>query len=272
MINKVFIGEILKNDEIQNNYFLMKVALHNTFTEPQPGQFVMLRIAGLSEPFLGRPISIYSFSQGKNFCSMELLYRVVGRGTEIMAGLLKNSQVEIHGPLGSSFSIYPEKENIVFIAGGIGFAPLSLLANNLCKNFCYEKSRLTFYLGAQTKTEIIGLERLKELCYHVHVCTDDGTVGKKMLVTQAFEKDMKIYQPEHTAVYACGPKGMLKVLAKMMNDKKYNCQVSLEEKMACGTGACMGCATAIKENNKSIAYKRVCTDGPVFNLKDVICE
>lgn len=272
MIKKVFIGEILKNEEIQNNYFLMKVALHNTFTEPQPGQFVMLRIAGLSEPFLGRPISVYSFSQGRKFCSMELLYRVVGRGTEIMAGLLKNSQVEIHGPLGSTFSIYPEKENIVFIAGGIGFAPLSLLAHHLCKNFCYEKSRMTFYLGAQTKTEIIGLERLKELCYHVHVCTDDGTLGKKMLVTQAFEKGMKIYQPEDTAIYACGPKGMFRVLAKMIKGKKYNCQVSLEERMACGTGACMGCAVAIKENNTAFAYKRVCADGPVFNLEDVIWE
>ena len=193
----------------------MKVALHNTFTEPQPGQFVMLRIAGLSEPFLGRPISIYSFSQGKNFCSMELLYRVVGRGTEIMAGLLKDSQVEIHGPLGAPFSIYPEKENIVFIAGGIGFAPLSLLAHHLCKNVCYEKSQMTFYLGAQTATEIIGLERLKELCYDVHVCTDDGTLGKKSLVTQAFQKDMKKYQPENTAIYACGPKAMLKSLAKI---------------------------------------------------------
>jgi dihydroorotate dehydrogenase electron transfer subunit len=232
----------------------------------------MLRIAGLSEPFLGRPISVYSFSRGKSFCTIELLYRVVGRGTEIMAGLLKYSQVEIHGPLGAAFTMFPERENIVFIAGGIGVAPLTLLAHHLCHNVCYDKSRMTFYLGAQTAGTIIGLDRLKELCYDIHICTDDGTLGDKSLVTQAFQEDVKKYQPANTAIYVCGPHGMLKSLAKIMKNNKYDCQVSLEERMACGTGACMGCAVAIRDNKGTLAYKRVCADGPVFNLKDVIWE
>jgi dihydroorotate dehydrogenase electron transfer subunit len=271
MIKKVFIGEIIKNEEIQFGFFLMKVVLPLAFAEPIPGQFVMIRIAGLSEPFLGRPISIYSYSRGKSSCTIELLYRVVGKGTEIMAGLIKSSQVEIHGPLGGSFELFPDKD-VVFIAGGIGMAPLSLLAQYLCRNVCFPSSRMTFYLGAQTAGEVVGLDKIKELCYNIHVCTNDGSIGRKSLVTEAFQKDIKRYSSANTVVYACGPKGMMKALEKILRGTEFTCQVSLEERMACGVGACMGCAIGIKDEAGEMAYKRVCADGPVFNLADVIWE
>lgn len=272
MAKDIYSGEILKNEEIQPDYFLMKVALPDSFDEPQPGQFVMIRIAGLSEPFLGRPISIYSYSRRKSFAEIELLYRVAGKGTQILAGLIQGSQMEVHGPLGGSYSIFPEKENIVFIAGGIGVAPLSLLAQYLCKKVCFPSSQMTFYLGAQTSRVIVGLDRLSKLCYNMQVCTDDGTLGRKSLVTQAFQKDIKKYDPANTAIYACGPQPMIKALAGILSANRFPCQVSLEERMACGTGACMGCAVAIKDEQDKVVYKRVCADGPVFDLKKVIWE
>ncbi len=272
MAKNIFIGEILRNEEIRPNYFLMKVQLPDSFDEPRPGQFVMIRIAGLSEPFLGRPISIYSYSLRKSFVEIEFLYRIAGKGTQILAGLIKSSQVEVHGPLGGSYEVFPEKENIVFIAGGIGVAPLSLLAQYLCKNVCLVPSRMNFYLGAQTAKEIVGLDKLTRLCYNIQICTDDGSQGRKSLVTQAFAEDIKKYDPANTAVYACGPKGMMKALAGILGKGKFACQVSLEERMACGTGACMGCAVAVKDKQGDVAYKRVCSDGPVFNLADVIWE
>ena len=113
-----------------------------------PGQFVMIRIAGLNDPFLSRPISIYSFSRGKNFCKVELLYRVVGKGTQILAGLIKSSQVEIHGPLGGSFEMPADKKQIIFIAGGIGVAPLSLLAEYLCRH-CLFTQRIDVFLSGR---------------------------------------------------------------------------------------------------------------------------
>jgi dihydroorotate dehydrogenase electron transfer subunit len=271
MAKDIYIGEVLKNEEIRQGFFLMKVALPLSFVEPVPGQFIMIRIAGMSEPFLGRPISIYSFSRGKSSCSIELLYRVAGKGTEIMAGLIKGSQVEINGPLGGSYEIYPDKD-IVFIAGGIGVAPLSLLAQYLCRNVCFPQSRMTFYLGAQNAEALVGLDRIKGLCYNIHVCTDDGSIGRKSLVTEAFQKDIKKYSSEHTVVYACGPKGMMKALEKILRDTKFACQVSLEEKMACGVGACIGCAVGIKDEAGGIVYKRVCADGPIFNIRDVVWE
>ena len=272
MAGNIYIGEILKNEEIQENCFLMKVKVASSFENPLPGQFVMIRIAGLNDPFLSRPISIYSFSRGKNSCSIELLYRVVGKGTQILAGLIEGSQVEIHGPLGNGFEIQTVKKNIVFIAGGIGIAPLSLLIEILCRRADCSPSAMTVYLGFQRASAVVGLNKMKKLCRDITVCTDDGTVGEKGFVTQIFQKDMKKFSPDNTSIFACGPKEMLKSLAKILKKSKFNCQVSLEERMACGTGACMGCAVAVKDDKGALDYKRVCADGPVFNLQNIIWE
>ena len=272
MTKDIYIGGILKNEEIQENCFLMKVKLASSFGDPLPGQFVMIRIAGLNDPFLSRPISIYSFSRGKNYCLIELLFRVVGKGTQILAGLIKGSQVEIHGPLGNGFEISTVKENIVFIAGGIGIAPLSLLIEHLYRIADLSPSAMTVYLGAQRASAIVGLDKLQKLCRNINICTDDGTLGSKSLVTQAFQKDMKKFPPANTVIYACGPKEMLKSLVKILNKSKFSCQVSLEERMACGTGACMGCSVAIKDQKGVLDYKRVCADGPVFDLQNIIWE
>jgi dihydroorotate dehydrogenase electron transfer subunit len=272
MARDIYIGEILSNEEIQKEYFLMKVKFASSFDDPLPGQFVMIRIAGLNDPFLSRPISIYSFSRGKNYCSIELLYRVAGKGTQILAGLIKSSQVEIHGPLGGSFEIDESKKQIIFIAGGIGIAPLSLLAEYLGRNVCLSKESMSFYLGAQTADAIVGLDKLQKLCYHIQVCTDDGSVGRKGLVTEAFQKNMNKYSAAVTMIYACGPKAMLKTLSKILSGSKFHCQVSLEERMACGTGACMGCAIAISDNQGNLTYKRVCADGPVFDIQQIVWE
>ena len=269
MAKDTHIGEILKNEEIKRNYFLMQMALPGSFAEPLPGQFVMVRIAGLSQPFLGRPLSVYSFARRQSRATLELLYRVVGQGTAIMAGLIKGSQIEVHGPLGGSYELFPEKKNIVFIAGGIGVAPLSLFAQYLCKKVSFPSAKMTFYLGAQTANAVVGLDKISSLSCDVKVCTDDGTLGKKSSVVHAFQKDIKKYDHADTAIYACGPRAMLKALAGILRGSRFSCQVSLEERMACGTGACMGCAVGVKDETGEFAYKRVCKDGPVFNLYDI---
>jgi dihydroorotate dehydrogenase electron transfer subunit len=270
MAGNIYIGEIIKNEEVQEDCFLIKVKVAASFENPLPGQFVMIRIAGLNDPFLSRPLSIYSFSREKNFCLIELLYRVVGKGTQIMAGLIEGSQVEINGPLGNGFEIGSVGKNVVFIAGGIGIAPLSLLIENLSHRF--PSPFMTLYFGAQRDTAVVGLDKPQKLCHDISVCTDDGSLGEKNLVTQAFQKDIKKFLPANTSIYACGPRGMLLSLAKILNKSKFRCQVSLEERMACGTGACMGCAVAIKDEKGALGYQRVCADGPVFNLRDIIWE
>ena len=272
MAKDIYISEIVSNKEIQKEFFLMKVKIDSRFDDPLPGQFIMIRIAGLNDPFLSRPISIYSFSRSKNFCTMELLYRIVGKGTRILAGLIKSSQVEIHGPLGGSFEIPADKKQIIFIAGGIGIAPLSLLAEYLCRKSYSSKQEMSFYLGAQTSDVIVGLDKINKLCYQINICTDDGSMGRKGLVTDAFQKDMEKYPQTDTMIYTCGPKAMVKTLSKILYGSKFQCQASLEERMACGTGACVGCTVAIRDNQGNLAYKRVCADGPVFDIRQIIWE
>lgn len=250
----------------------MQVKISPRFEKPLPGQFVMIRIAGLNDPFLSRPISIYSFSRGKQSSLLELLYRVVGKGTRIMAGLIEGSQVEINGPLGNGFHTESLKKNIVMISGGMGIAPLSLLVENLCDQSALSSSAMVVYPGFQSISTVVGLGGIQKLCRDIRVCTDDGSLGEKGFVTQVFQKDMKKFTPENTSIFACGPKEMLKSLAKILNKGEFDCQVSLEERMACGTGACMGCAVAVKDKNGDLSYKRVCADGPVFNLADIIWE
>ena len=272
MAGNIYIGEIIGNEEIQENCFLMRIKIPPRFEKPLPGQFVMIRIAGLNDPFLSRPISIYSFSSGKQSSLLELLYRVVGKGTQIMAGLIEGSQVEINGPLGNGFHTKSLKKNIVMISGGMGIAPLSLFLETLSRKSSSSSSVAIMYPGFQSLSAAVGLEKVRKVCRDVNVCTDDGTLGKKGFVTQIFQKDMKNFTPENTSIFACGPKEMLKALAKLLNKSKFVCQVSLEERMACGTGACMGCAVAVKDQRGGFAYKRVCADGPVFNLADIIWE
>lgn len=272
MAKDVYIGEILKNEQVQEDCFLMKIKIAFSFANPLPGQFVMLRIAGLTDPFLSRPVSIYAFTRGKNHCAIELLYRVVGKGTQIMAGLIKGSQVEINGPLGNGFNTRSLKENIVFVSGGIGIAPLSLLVEHLRRRPDCASSAMMIYPGFQSASAVVGMDKMREICRNVNVCTDDGTLGRKGFVTQIFQKDMKQFTPGNTSIFACGPNAMLEALSKVLIKSDYDCQVSLEERMACGTGACMGCAVAVRDKKGAFAYKRVCADGPVFNLSDIIWD
>lgn len=270
MAGNIYIGDVAANDAVGENFFLMTVNVSTLFETPKPGQFVMIRIAGLNDPFLSRPLSIYAFSRGKNNCLLEFLYQVAGKGTQILAGLIEGSQVEINGPLGNGFDLSATRKNVVFIAGGIGMAPVSNLLESLSRR--KSVSSMTLYFGARGKTAVLGLNRAKNLCDDVCICTDDGTAGKKGLVTDLFQKDLKKFRPEDTSIFACGPKAMLQALSKILPKGKFDCQVSLEERMACGTGACMGCAVAFKNKKGVPAYKRVCADGPVFNLSDILWE
>ena len=272
MAGNIYIGEVLENEEIQKDCFLMKLRTAPSFDNPVPGQFVMIRIAGLNDPFLSRPISIYSFSRNEIYCTIELLYRVVGKGTQILAGLIEGSQVELNGPLGNGFDTTSIKKNIVFISGGIGIAPLSMLIERLNAGAEYSTAQMIMYPGFQNISAVVGLGKVGQLCSDVNVCTDDGTLGEKGFVTQIFKKDIKKFKPVETSVFACGPRGMLRALAKVLGKDGYDCQVSLEERMACGTGACMGCVVAVQDEKGAPVYKRVCADGPVFNLTDIIWD
>ncbi len=266
-------GRVATNREVAAGQFLTSIKVAATFPAPVPGQFVMLKAAPGFDPLLGRPFSIHSFARGADQAVLEIFYRVVGKGTGLLASLLPEAMVNIVGPLGQGFRILAERKNVVIIAGGMGVAPLAFLARHLnltrqAENRGGEDRLVICYAGAATLACLAGLETLKACCADVRISTDDGSGGFHGNVIDLFRRDLPSYNPDDTALYACGPVPMLRGLAEIMGGSDIFCQVSLEERMACGLGACLGCAVAVQGGKR--AYQRACQDGPVFNIRDVV--
>lgn len=281
MNNPVLVnGCVMTNRSIAAEQFLLSLKLPASFPAPLPGQFVMVKAPSCQTPLLARPFSIYAFTGTKEHATMEIMYSIVGRGTRLLSSLLPGSLLRVMGPLGNGFTIVPERKNIVLLAGGMGIAPLTFLAayyvallgqKEVKKG--YLNRRIIFYVGAKTGEVLPGIERIENFSEDIKISTDDGSWGFQGTVTQLLSKDLAFYSPEDAALFACGPAPMLKNLAAMLSGKDFFCQVSMEEKMACGLGACLGCALSLKERSgDNPVYKRVCKDGPVFNIQDVSWE
>lgn len=268
--NSTASGRIISNREIAKDHFLMSLKVssaESSFKEASPGQFVMLRVKGRKFPFLGRPLSIYSIYQDNGGFIVEFLYRVVGEGTYVISRLKPDEEMYIMGPLGRGFDISPDHSCIILIAGGIGIAPLSFLGEHYRRYAAGRPQKIICYAGVQKANLLVGLEGMEEICSGVRISTDDGSRGYHGLVTELFKNDLNSYSHRDSIIYACGPSAMLKGLAGILKDQSIPCQVSVEERMACGVGACLGCAVRVKSG-----YKRVCKDGPVFDMKEIDWE
>ncbi|MEE8359682.1 MAG: dihydroorotate dehydrogenase electron transfer subunit [Candidatus Omnitrophota bacterium] len=252
-------AKILSNKEIAPERFLMRCEEPAISSIAEPGQFLMVRCSDGPAPFLRRPFAFHSIRDNGFY----ILYQVIGPGTEVLSLREKGEGLDIIGPLGNSFS--PASENgAVMVAGGVAVAPLVALAERLPKK---ARTNSIAIIGAGTKSHILCREEFRRLGIKVEVATEDGSAGRKGLATELLKK--VIAQTENrkpkTAIYACGPKAMLKEVAKIAKQKRRRCEVSLEEKMGCGTGICLGCAV-----KTTSGIKLVCKDGPVFNAGDII--
>jgi dihydroorotate dehydrogenase electron transfer subunit len=267
-----WVGKVLSNREMMKGHLLMSVRLPRTFDAPLPGQFVMIHLRDRKDILLGRPFSIYGIQYHKSSVILEILYRVVGEGTYSLSLLKRGAEVEILGPLGRPFEVNRRIKNIVLVAGGLGIAPIRFLLEYLKTGIFEFQARIRFYMGAKTAGELVELDRLEPLCEDINVCTDDCSRGYHGFVTEPLEKDLKSFPIADTMIYACGPAAMIRRLAGLLEDHPVPCQVSLEERMACGLGACLGCAIAVRGQDGERQYKRVCKDGPVFDIRDILWD
>ncbi len=255
---------ILWNNNLQAAYYHIGLKCDNEFAGAKPGQFVMLGTSKQNSPLLRRPFSIYEINNDDGKTSLEILYRVVGSGTRQLAGLQPGDSLSLLGPLGKGFSFAPDLKDIFLVAGGIGIAPLHFLAKFLKKNEINLNKSILF-LGGRSSRDLINYDVFRTLGMGLKISTDDGTRGTKGLVSELLEQRLKINTPQ--IIYSCGPEPMLAAVAKIAGQYKVNCQISLETLMACGMGACLGCAFKTGNNNSS--YPHICIDGPVFNTKDI---
>lgn len=217
---------------------------------PRPGQFYMLR-SQKSGLLLGRPISVYGCQKlSENNLSVEFLILRKGKGTAELSKLENGDKIELLGPLGNYWPLPKENQRVGIFGGGIGVAPVAAFASTL------PKKSYDFY--AAFKSGSYGLDYI--LPKNLVITTDDGSVGKKGMITAAV--DSKIIKEKYDVVYACGPVPMLACVQEMCREAGVQCYLSMEERMACGVGACLGCTISTKDGNK-----RCCKDGPVFDGK-----
>jgi dihydroorotate dehydrogenase electron transfer subunit len=177
--------------------------------------------------------------------------------------------IEVFGPLGNGFELTQSIEYTLFIAGGIGVAPLPYLAEYLAKNQGLPAARIL--IGAKVAEHILALERFERLGIEIAVYTEDGSMGKMGCVTDHLDKALEHCLNKKSMVFACGPTGMLAKVAQQCMSQGIPCQVSLDRRMACGVGACQGCVVRAADKSSSLdrIYRRVCIDGPVFQAHEI---
>jgi dihydroorotate dehydrogenase electron transfer subunit len=255
-------ASIIENKKILPDFYQMTLVAPMMAREARPGQFVMVRTSSTLEPLLKRPISLHRINKGKG--TLELVYQVVGRGTELLSRFKPDEQVEILGPLGNGFSWQDGFKRVAIVGGGCGIAPLLALAEELVEN----DREVYVLLGAQSGEKLLKAEEFNRLGCQVQTITDDGSQGRKGFVTQLLKElvnSIKIDQ-----IYSCGPLPMTQGVMKIAQEKDIPCQVSLEERMACGVGACLGCVCQVRNEDGIMGYKRVCHDGPVFDAQELV--
>ena len=264
-------GDIIANGEVAADHYLLSLELPLSFPVPSPGQFVMIRAADGHDPILGRPLGVYGFHRNPRHAVLDLLYRVCGKGTSLLTKLKHGDRLHILGPLGHGFDLAPHKKNIILVAGGVGIVPITYLAFHYgTLNRTDSGRKIIGYLGAKCCDSLVGQERLEMYCTEVKISTDDGSHGCCGLVTDMLLADLDAYRENDTVIYTCGPTAMMRAVADILKDSKILCQASVEERMACGIGACLGCAVRVSGPEGGPHYKRACQEGPVFDIRDIV--
>ena len=267
-------AKIISNRRVSPTCWEMNLSCPEITREAKPGQFVMARIKNDVDAFLRRPFSIHDIKDPSSFY---LLYKVVGKRTEAMAGLKKGDSLDILGSLGKGFTIDADLELAILVSGGIGAAPMLFLLRSLVKGKLKPKN-LYFLTGAKTKDEILCTQAAHRLGVQIFITTEDGSLGKKGMINEELdrllEKTIKDkldkIEKNKVSIFASGPNPLLREVSLIGEVFEVSCQISLEANMACGFGVCLGCAVKVKADYLGFKYKKVCSDGPVFDSQEII--
>lgn len=257
-MSKIFNAKVLSNNEISPKTNILVIKPLEEVPEPQPGQFYMIGVSDSCEPLLKRPFSFFKYSKK----GIHILFSVRGKGTLLMKKFLPEMILKVIGPLGNGYKFSKDTDYPLFVAGGTGIASIYSLIAKFNRRGC-------LIYGARCKEDLALINYEKKLCESLFLCTDDGSLGEKGTVIDILKKKLisKNKYRNINVVYACGPKPMLKALSELTSKYSIQTYVSLEERMACGFGSCLGCAI-----NTINGYKMVCKDGPVFPSEDIIWD
>lgn len=267
-------NRVIGNKQIASGIYRMTVESPEVVKKAVPGQFVHVKCGEGNSTILRRPMSIYRVNGNEG--AFEVVYRVKGKGTELLSRMKAGDVLDFMGPLGRGFypienramsDCQPDRkplparlDNVAVVGGGTGIFALMFLLEKL------DVPAKHVYIGFKSRDEIILKDEF-EVVGNLSIATDDGSEGYKGSVTKFFEEDISNIRPQ--IIYACGPAPMLAKIADIAERYDIPCQISVEERMACGVGACLGCAVKIRRGDEWV-YKHVCKDGPVFWADEVV--
>jgi dihydroorotate dehydrogenase electron transfer subunit len=302
----MFDAVVFANKQIRERFYRLGLEFSGdgaaAFGKAKAGQFAELDLSSIALPpvegitedlrdaaerkiLLRRPFSFCDVSSRKEKTRVEILYCAVGPATLRMTTLSAGKSVSVIGPLGNGFQMPAGKMTALLVSGGMGAGPLIHLAKTFVTD--YPKAEIMVFAGARTKTELpfekptdeisqqlgFSLHEFARFGVESELATDDGSAGYEGFITDCFSKWLgrSSLSAKDTIIYSCGPEAMLARMAKIAEDKKIDCQISMERMMACGIGVCQSCAVKCKVNGSSeTIYKLCCKDGPVFDSKEVI--
>jgi dihydroorotate dehydrogenase electron transfer subunit len=260
---------VVENVRLARDTFRVRLDCPDIAAAVRPGQFLMLRLPGVNDPLLGRPFALYDTvleSSGKP-AALDIVYLVVGKMTGKLAELRPGDRLEAWGPLGNGFADLSGLDDVALVAGGIGQTPFLAYVRDLLGGRGYggrvarrQVGRVRLYYGIRTAELAAGVDDFRAAGAEVYLSSDDGSLGFRGFVTQ-----LVAAQPPPQRLVGCGPEPMLDALAKQARASAVPCDVSLETPMACGLGICFSCVTPVRTPGRW-DYRRVCVDGPVFDL------
>ena len=284
---------VVENRPLTGGHFLLSVHSPRQAQATRPGQFAMVRLLGRSDVLLRRPMSIYDVKPGsagvpparvsghrpplqrptESPAIVQLLYKIVGRGTRLMAGLAPGDKVGLLAPLGHGFFAEEylgeaqKADEVLHVAGGIGIAALLLPAKDLTR----AGIRQRLFFGGRTKDDLVALDEFKPLISSMVLSTENGSRGHRGYVSQPLEAFLKRHRNKKYLLMVCGPWPMLDASVKLATKFGHRCLLSMENRMGCGLGVCLGCCIRVDGAGHG-AYQRVCTEGPVFWSEKVIWQ
>jgi dihydroorotate dehydrogenase electron transfer subunit len=261
---------VIANARLSRDYSVLSLAAPEVGRRTRPGQFVMVKPAGVTDPLLRRPFSVFEILRDATgeVTGVSILNKKAGRSTTRLYELEEGDIVSCLGPLGVPFTPVPSPKEGWMVAGGVGLAPFATLAESLASS----GTAATLFYGARTTDELFYLEFFEKLGIKLVLSTEDGGRGIKGRVTAPLEAALKAAGPAGAMVYACGPEPMLEAVAKLAARYNQPSQVSVERVMGCGLGGCYSCVVPVKHGDEHANLVRSCISGPVFDGAELVWE
>lgn len=270
--------DVIENVRLARDTYRVRIGCPELARRITPGQFVMLRLARCDDPLLARPMALYDTVLGADGepTGIDVVYRVMGKMTGLLAAYRRGEKLEIWGPLGNGFRL-PPTDHLVMVAGGIGQTPFLALAREALGERAYGDppratapvDRVTFCYGVRNAEFAAGVSDFSQAGVRVEISSDDGTLGQHGLVTDLLRAVLE-ESHEGVLVVCCGPEPMMEAVSQITSEAGVPCQVSLETPMACGIGICFSCVARVRLDDGQWDYKRTCVEGPVFDAEKIV--